>query len=48
MTSIEYSLLAALIAVLCVLAVGTVGQRTLDLYVLVCDGVARATGQPLC
>lgn len=48
LSSIEYGLLGALIAVTCVLSVTTVGERTLDLYMLVCNGVAAATGKPPC
>jgi Flp pilus assembly pilin Flp len=47
-SSIEYSLIAALIAVLCTAAITALGGRTLDLYLLVCNGVASATGNPPC
>jgi Flp pilus assembly pilin Flp len=45
---IEYSLIAALIAVLCTAAIAALGGLTLDLYMLVCNGVASATGNPPC
>jgi Flp pilus assembly pilin Flp len=45
---IEYGLVAALVAVLCTAAITVLGGRTLDMYMLVCNGVALATGNPPC
>jgi Flp pilus assembly pilin Flp len=43
----EYALLGALIAVVCVLTITAVGTETLALYQVVCNGVALAiSGQP--
>ena len=47
-SSIEYALLASLIAVVCVLMITTVGTQTVTLYEVICNGVAVATGQPPC
>lgn len=47
-SSVEYALLASLIAVLCVVATSAVGTSTLGLYTVVCTGVAAATGNPPC
>lgn len=47
-SSIEYALLSALIAVFCLAMVGAVGTRTLSVHMLICDGVALATGNPPC
>jgi pilus assembly protein Flp/PilA len=47
-TSIEYALLASLIAVVCGLAVMAVGTSARDLYTAVCNVVAAATGNPPC
>ena len=47
-SSVEYALLAALIAVFCVVAISAVGTNTLTLYTVVCTGVATATGNPPC
>lgn len=48
LSSIEYGLVGALIAVACTAAIATIGLRTLDLYMLVCNGVALAVGNPPC
>jgi Flp pilus assembly pilin Flp len=45
---VEYALLASLIAVVCVAIVAAVGLNTLNLYTVVCNGVAAATGNPSC
>jgi Flp pilus assembly pilin Flp len=47
-SSIEYALLGALIAVVCVLAVTTVGSATRDLYMAVCNAVSKANNNPPC
>jgi Flp pilus assembly pilin Flp len=47
-SSIEYALLASLIAVFCLLMITGVGTSTLDLYMVVCNGVAAATGAAPC
>jgi Flp pilus assembly pilin Flp len=47
-SSVEYALLASLIAVVCVAIVAAVGLNTLNLYTVVCNGVAAATGNPSC
>jgi Flp pilus assembly pilin Flp len=47
-SSIEYALLASLIAVICVLMITAVGTHTVTLYEVICNGVAVATGQPPC
>jgi len=47
-SSIEYALLGALIAVVCALTVTAVGANTAVLYELVCDQVAGAIGRPAC
>jgi pilus assembly protein Flp/PilA len=47
-SSIEYALLASLIAVICVAMITAVGTNTLNLYMVVCNGVATATGKPPC
>lgn len=47
-SSIEYALLACLIAVSCVLMITAVGTQTETLYGVICNGVAAATGQPPC
>lgn len=47
-SSIEYALLASLIAVVCVGIITAVGLNTLNLYTVVCNGVAAATGNPPC
>lgn len=47
-SSIEYGLLACLIAVFCAVAVTALGGNTLNLYMTVCNGVAAATGNPPC
>jgi pilus assembly protein Flp/PilA len=47
-TSIEYALLACLIAVSCVLMITAVGTQMETLYGVICNGVAAATGQPPC
>ena len=39
-SSVEYALLASLIAVVCVAIVAAVGLNTLNLYTVVCNGVA--------
>lgn len=48
LSSIEFALLASLIAVFCVVAVTAVGKNTLNLYMLVCNAAAAATGNPPC
>jgi Flp pilus assembly pilin Flp len=47
-SSIEYALLGALIAVVCALTVTAVGANTAVLYTFVCDQVAAAIGRPAC
>jgi Flp pilus assembly pilin Flp len=47
-TFLEYALLGGLIAVVCVSAVTAVGTNTRELYTKVCNGVAKATGNPPC
>jgi Flp pilus assembly pilin Flp len=47
-SSVEYALLASLIAVVCVAIVAAVGLNALNLYTVVCNGVAAATGNPSC
>jgi len=47
-SSVEYALLASLIAVVCAAIVAAVGLNTLNLYTVVCNGVAAATGNPSC
>jgi Flp pilus assembly pilin Flp len=47
-SSVEYALLACLIAVVCVLSITAVGTQTLTLYEVICNGVAVAIGQPNC
>ena len=47
-SSIEYALLASLIAVVCALMITAVGTQTVTLYDVICNGVAAATGQPPC
>jgi Flp pilus assembly pilin Flp len=47
-SSVEYALLACLIAVSCVLMITAVGTQTETLYEVICNGVAAATGQPPC
>ena len=47
-TSIEYALVASLIAVVCALTVSAVGTNTSDLYTKICNAVAAATGNPPC
>ncbi len=48
-SSIEYALLGALIAVVCTAVIGNLGGVTLNLLFLrVCNGVALATGNPPC
>jgi Flp pilus assembly pilin Flp len=47
-SSIEYALLTCLIAVFCVVMVTAVGTNALNLYMVVCNGVATATGNPPC
>jgi len=47
-SSIEYALLASLIAVFCAILVAGVGVNTFNLYMLVCGAVAAATGNPPC
>lgn len=47
-SSIEYALLASLIAMICVVIVTAVGANTLNLYMVVCNEVATATGKPPC
>jgi Flp pilus assembly pilin Flp len=47
-SSIEYALLASLIAVFCAILVAGVGLKTFNLHMLVCGAVAAATGNPPC
>jgi pilus assembly protein Flp/PilA len=47
-TSIEYALLGALIAVVCVIAVTAVGTSARDLYTAVCNVLAKASNSPSC
>ena len=47
-SSVEYALLACLIAVVCVVSITAVGTQTVILYEIICNGVAAATGQPPC
>jgi pilus assembly protein Flp/PilA len=48
-TSIEYALLAALIAVVCTMAVSVVGTNTRDLFMTICNAVSTAvSGAPKC
>lgn len=47
-SSIEYALLGALIAVVCAAAVTTLGSATRDLYMAVCNAVAKANNNPPC
>jgi pilus assembly protein Flp/PilA len=47
-SSIEYALLGALIAVVCALTVTAVGANTALLYTFVCNQVAAAIGGPAC
>jgi Flp pilus assembly pilin Flp len=47
-SSVEYALLACLIAVVCVVSITAVGTQTVILYEVLCNGVAAATGQPPC
>lgn len=48
-TTLEYALVAALIAVICVLIVGAVGGNVTALYTLVCNEVTAAiSGVPTC
>lgn len=47
-SSVEYALLACLIAVFCVLTITAVGTQTVTLYEVICNGVALATGQAAC
>ena len=47
-SSIEWALLAALIAVVCVGVVTAVGLNTLNLYIAICNGVQSAIGGPPC
>jgi Flp pilus assembly pilin Flp len=47
-SSIEYALLAFLIAVFCVAIVTAVGANTLSFYTVMCSAVATAAGQPPC
>ena len=48
LSSIEFALLASLIAVFCALAVTAVGTNTLSLYMMLCNAAAVATGNPPC
>ncbi|HEX8989577.1 MAG TPA: Flp family type IVb pilin [Rhodocyclaceae bacterium] len=47
-TMIEYGLLAALIAVVCILAIGTVGVNLNATYQAVCQAVSTALGGAGC
>jgi Flp pilus assembly pilin Flp len=47
-SSVEYALLACLIAVFCVLMISAVGTQTVTLYEVICNGVAVAISQPPC
>ena len=47
-SSVEYALLASLVAVVCVGIITAVGLNALNLYTVVCNGVAAATGNPPC
>lgn len=48
-TTLEYALTAALIAVICVVIVGAVGMNVSALYTLVCNEVTTAiSGAPTC
>jgi Flp pilus assembly pilin Flp len=47
-SSIEYALLASLIAVTCVAVLTALGTNALNLYLLVCSKVAAAAGNPPC
>lgn len=47
-SSIEYALLASLIGVTCVAAATAVGSNTMQLFLVVCNTVAAATGNPPC
>jgi pilus assembly protein Flp/PilA len=43
-TFIEYSLIGALIAVVCVVAIGAAGTSVLGLFTAVCNEAAKAAG----
>ena len=47
-SSIEYALLASLIAVVCVVSITAVGTNTMLLYTHVCNLLATAIGGPSC
>lgn len=48
-TTLEYALVAALIAVICIAVVGAVGMNVAALYTLVCNEVTTAiSGAPTC
>lgn len=47
-TSVEYALLACLIAVVCVVSITAVGTQAVILFEVICNGVALAVGQPTC
>lgn len=48
MSSVEYALLACLIAVVCVVSITAVGTQAVILFEVICNGVALAVGQPTC
>lgn len=48
-TSIEYALVASLIAVVCAVSVSLVGTNARDLFTTICNAVAAAvSGSPAC
>jgi len=48
-TSIEYAMIGALIAVVCVGAVNTVGTNVIEIYTVICNTVSQAvSGAPGC
>ena len=47
-SSMEWALLASLIAVVCVAVVTAVGLNTLNLYTVICNSIQSAIGGPAC
>ena len=49
LTSVEYAMLAVMIATVCIAALSSVSTNLLDLYTTVCNAVSKvASGNPSC
>ena len=49
LTSVEYAMLAVMIATVCIAALSSVSTNLLDLYTTVCNAVSNvASGSPSC